>query len=186
MRRCHRSCAAASARASTRRGRCTEIPNHEAICARGLDDTEPRTPPRSSRKSWATARCRCPDRRPPDHYREGPPTVAVASLSVPMADPSDTLPTDHRFHCFDNAEATQTLWIAAPVGFPPVRRWYALQNSAPLRATASRRDRPHLSPLPCSDGSVSDTCWDVAATSVAPYRPLRPVCHRCPLNYARL
>src|SRR5260370_37120367 len=89
-----------------------KIPNHEAICARGPDDTEPRTPPRSSRQSWATSRCRCPDRRPPDHYRECPPSVAVASLSVPMADPSDTLPTDHRFHWFDNAEATQTVLLA--------------------------------------------------------------------------
>ena len=168
MRRCHRSCAAASARASTRRGRCTENPQPEATCAHAPDDTEPRTPPRSPRQSWAMSKCHCPDRKLPGHCRECRPTAAVAFLSVPLAYLTEPLPADHRFRRSDNAGATQTPWIAALAGSPPVRHWYAHQNSSPPRATASPRGRPHLCPLPCSGESAADMCLDVAATSVAP------------------
>src|ERR1700733_595020 len=82
MRRCHRSCAAALARG---RAVARKIPNRAAICAHGRDDTERRTPPRSPGQSWATSRCRYPDRKLPDRCPEYRLTVAAASLSSPMA-----------------------------------------------------------------------------------------------------
>ena len=145
-----------------------KIPSREATCAHAPDDTEPRTPPRSPRQSWATSRCRCPNRKLPDHCRECPPTAAVAFLSVPMAYLTEPLPADHRFRRSDNAGATPTPWIAALAESGPVRHWYTLPNSSPPRATASPRGRPHLCPLPCSGESAADTCLDVTATSVAP------------------
>src|SRR6476660_4299622 len=106
--------------------------------------------------------------KPPGHCRECHPTLAVAFLLAPRADPPDTLPADHPLHRSDNAAATPTPWIAAPAGSTPVRRWYVLQNSAPPHATASPHGRPHLFPLPCSADSAADMCWDVTATSVPP------------------
>jgi len=115
-----------------------KIPSHEAICEHGRDDTERRTPFRSPRRSWARSRCRCPDRTLPDRCQEYPPTVAVAvaSLTAPMAGPTDTLPADHRFHRSDIAAATAILWTSVPAGSPPIGHSYVLQNSALRRAAA--------------------------------------------------
>ena len=71
----------------------------------------------------------------------------LAFLSIPRADPIDTLPADPPLHRSDNAGATPTLWIAGPAESLPIRRWYVLQNSAPRRATVSLRGKLHLSPL---------------------------------------
>src|ERR1700756_4830516 len=93
-----------------------------------------------------------------------------------MADPTDTLPAGHRLHRSDHAAATPIPWIAAPAGSPPVRRWYALQNSTPQRATASPHGRRHLFPLLCSSEPNADRCWDATATAVAQFavQPGRP------------
>src|ERR1035437_1453810 len=163
-----------------------KIPSREAICAHGRDDTEHRTPPRSPRQSWATSRCRYPDRKQPDRCREYLLTVAVASLSSPMAGPTDTLPADHRHRRSDTAAATPIPWIAAPAGSPLMRRWYVLRNSAPRPAIVSPHGRPPLFPLLCSGEPTADRCWDAIATGVAPYGLRGPLCHRCPFIYARL
>src|ERR1035437_2270982 len=163
-----------------------KIPSREAICAHGRDDTEHRTPPRSPRQSWATSRCRYPDRKQPDRCREYLLTVAVASLSSPMAGPTDTLPADHRHRRSDTAAATPIPWIAAPAGSPLMRRWYVLRNSAPPPAIVSPHGRPPLFPLLCSGEPTADRCWDAIATGVAPYGLRGPLCHICPFIYARM
>src|SRR5690348_2751717 len=174
-------------RAPTRGGAAApKIPIREAICARGRDDTECRIPPRSPKQSWATSRCRYPDRKTPDRCRECHPTLAVAFLSAPRADPTDTLPTDHRLPPSDNAGAIQIPWIAAPAGSSPVRHWYVLPNSALPRATASPRDRPHLSPLPCSGESIADAYLDADAIAVAAWALSDQYARLCPFTYARL
>src|ERR1019366_6058992 len=103
-----------------------------------------------------------------------------------MADPSDTLPVNHRRLRSDIAGATPTPWIAAPAGSPLMLRWYVLRNSAPRHANVSPHGRPHLFLLLCSGEPTADRCWDAIATGVAAYGLPVPVCHICPLSYARL
>lgn len=85
-----------------------------------------------------------------------------------MAGPTDTLPTDHRFHRSDTAAATAILWTSVPAGSPPIGHSYVLQNSAPRRATALPPGKPHLFPLLCVERPIANMCGDATATGVAP------------------
>src|ERR1035437_1325291 len=143
---------------------------HQATFAHDRGDTGRRTPPRSPRRSWVRSRCRCPDRKPPDHCPQCPPTVAVAFPSVEMVGPTDSLPADHPLPRSGSAGATRTPLIAAVV---------------------SQRDRLRPVPLPCRVGLTAYTCSGVIA-AVAQAWPLLPKAsmpHRhalCPFNYTRM